>query len=45
MLAKIVKPATAWRETNGSRDNRNITVSTVEGRPITTIVGTSQQQY
>ncbi len=49
MLAKTVKPATAWREANSSRDNRNITASTAEGRPITTrmpeIVGTSQQQY
>jgi hypothetical protein len=25
MLAKTVKPATAWREANSSRDNRNIT--------------------
>jgi hypothetical protein len=41
--------ATAWREANSSRDNRNITVSTAEGRPATTrmpeIVETSQQQY
>ncbi len=36
MLAKTVKPATAWREANSSRDNRNITVSTAEGRPATT---------
>ncbi len=33
MLAKTVKPATAWREANSSRDNRNITASTAEGRP------------
>jgi hypothetical protein len=33
MLAKTVKPATAWREANCSRDNRNITASTLEGRP------------
>jgi hypothetical protein len=50
MLAKTVKPVTAWREANSSsRDNRNITVSTAEGRPATTnmpeIVETSQQQY
>jgi hypothetical protein len=49
MLAKTVKPATAWREANSSRDNRNITASTAEGRPKTTmtpeIVETSQQQY
>jgi hypothetical protein len=49
MLAKTVKPATAWREDNSSRDNRNITASTAEGRPITTrmpeIVEASQQQY
>jgi hypothetical protein len=25
MLAKTVKPATAWREANSGRDNRNIT--------------------
>jgi hypothetical protein len=41
--------ATAWREANSSRDNRNITVSTAEGRPATArmpeIVETSQQQY
>jgi hypothetical protein len=36
MLAKTVKQATAWREANSSRDNRNITVSTAEGRPTTT---------
>jgi hypothetical protein len=46
---KTVKWATAWREANGSRDNRNITASTAEGRPATTrmpeIVETSQQQY
>jgi hypothetical protein len=49
MLAKTVKPATAWREANSSRDNRNITASTAEGRPATTrmpeIEETSQQQY
>jgi hypothetical protein len=33
---KTVKPATAWREANSSRDNRNITASTAEGRPETT---------
>ncbi len=36
MLAKTVKPATAWREANSSRDNMNITESTAKGRPITT---------
>jgi hypothetical protein len=30
MLAKTVKPATAWREANSSRDNKNITTSTAE---------------
>jgi hypothetical protein len=49
MLVKTVKPATAWREANSSIDNRNITGSTAEGRPKTTmtpeIVQTSQQQY
>jgi hypothetical protein len=49
MLAKTVKSAIAWREANSSRENRNITVSTAEGRSITTrmpeIVETSQQQY
>jgi hypothetical protein len=35
MLAKTVKLATAWREANSSRDNRNITASTAEGRSIT----------
>jgi hypothetical protein len=49
MLAKTVKPAKVWREANSSRDNRNITVSTAEGRPATKkmseIVETSQQQY
>jgi hypothetical protein len=30
MLAKTVKPATAWREANSSRDNKNITASTAE---------------
>jgi hypothetical protein len=47
MLAKPVKPATAWREANSNRDNRNITAS--EGRPSTAripeIVDSSQQQY
>ncbi len=33
MLAKTVKPATAWREANSSRDNRNITATTAEGDP------------
>ncbi len=49
MPAKTVKLATAWREANSSRDNRNITASTAEGRPAITrmpeIVETSQQQY
>ncbi len=27
--------ATAWREANSSRDNRNITAPTAEGRPAT----------
>jgi hypothetical protein len=51
MFAKTVTPATAWREANSSRDNRNITASTAEGRPTTQghnrpkIVKTSQQQY
>jgi hypothetical protein len=49
MLAKTMKPAKAWKEANSSRDNRNITASTAEGRPATTrmpeIVETSQQQY
>jgi hypothetical protein len=49
MLAKTVKPAITLREANSSRDNRNITASTAEGRPITTrmleIIETSQQQY
>jgi hypothetical protein len=49
MFAKTVKPATSWREANSSRDNRNITTSTAEGRPIPTrmpeVVETSQQQY
>jgi hypothetical protein len=35
MLAKPVKTATAWREANSNRDNRNITASTAEERPIT----------
>jgi hypothetical protein len=34
MLAKTVKPATAWREAYSSRANRNITTS-IEGRPAT----------
>jgi hypothetical protein len=33
MLVKTVKSATAWREANSNRDNRNITASTAEGRP------------
>jgi hypothetical protein len=49
MLSKTVKPATSWRETISSRDNRNITASTAEGRPRTIgmpeIVETSQQEY
>jgi hypothetical protein len=49
MLAKTVKPATAWREANSSRENRNITASTAEGRPTITrmseIIEASQQQY
>jgi hypothetical protein len=49
MLAKTVKPAAAWREANSSKDNRNITMSTVEGIPSTArmpeMVQTSQQQY
>jgi hypothetical protein len=49
MIAKTVKPATAWREANNSSDNRNITVSTAVGRHATArmpeIVETSQQQY
>ncbi len=49
MFAKTVKPTTAWREANSSRDNRNITASTAEGRPATTrmpeIAETSQQKY
>ncbi len=48
MLAKTMKPATAWREANSSRDNGNIKASAAEGRPETTrmpeIVETSQQQ-
>ncbi len=35
MLAKTVKPATALREANSNRDNKNITASTAEGRPAT----------
>ena len=46
MLANTVKPATAWREANSSRNNRNIAASTAERRPRNTrIVETSQQQY
>jgi hypothetical protein len=49
MLAKKVKPASAWSEANSSRDNRNITASAAEWRPATTrvpeIVEASQQQY
>jgi hypothetical protein len=49
MPAKTENPQTAWQEANSCRDNRNITASTAEGRPITTrtpeIVETSQQQY
>jgi hypothetical protein len=49
MLARTVKPTTAWMEANSSKDNGNITVSTAEGRPITKrmpeIEETSQQQY
>jgi hypothetical protein len=33
MLAKTVKLATAWREANSSRDNRNITSSRQKGDP------------
>jgi hypothetical protein len=36
ILAKTVKPATAPSEANSSRDNRNITRSTAEGRRATT---------
>jgi hypothetical protein len=49
MLVKTVKPAKVWRVANSSSDNRNITVSTAEGRPATKrmlkIVETNQQQY
>ncbi len=34
MFAKTVKPATAWKKANSSRDIRNITASTAEGRHI-----------
>ncbi len=48
LLSKTLKPATAWREANSSRGNRNITASIAEGRPATTrmpkIVETNQQQ-
>jgi hypothetical protein len=47
MLAKPVMPATARREANYSRDNRNVTASTAEGRSTVTripeIEETSQQ--
>jgi hypothetical protein len=47
MLAKKVQPTSEWREANSSRDIRDITASTAEGRPITTrmpeIVEASQQ--
>jgi len=36
ILAKKVKLATAWREANSSRDNKNITASTAEGILTTT---------
>jgi len=36
MLAKAVKSAPALREANSSKDNRNITPSTAEGRLATT---------
>jgi hypothetical protein len=46
---ETVKPATAWREANSSRDKRNITAPTAEGRSTTArmleIVETNQQQY
>jgi hypothetical protein len=49
MLAKTVKSTTAWREANSSRDNRNITASTAEGRPakarMPEIQKTNHQQY
>jgi hypothetical protein len=51
MLAKKVKLATAWREANCSRENKNITASTSEGRLITTRMpekasaGTPTAQY
>jgi hypothetical protein len=51
MLAKKVKLATAWREANCSRENKNITASTAEGRLITTRMpekasaGTPTAQY
>ncbi len=31
MLTKTVRLATAWREANSDRDNRNITESTAKG--------------
>jgi hypothetical protein len=43
MLAKTLKLATAWREANSSRDNRNITASTAEGRPATARMPEIQQ--
>jgi predicted NodU family carbamoyl transferase len=49
MLAKTVKPATAWREANSSRDNKNITASTAERETHNNkngkIAEPSQQQY
>ena len=51
MLAKKVKLATAWREANSSRDNKNITASTAEGILTTTRMpekasaGTPTAQY
>jgi hypothetical protein len=49
MLAKTVNPAKVWREANSSRDNRNVTASSAEGRPATKKmpekVETSQEQY
>jgi hypothetical protein len=49
MLGKPVKPATAWRVADSSRDNRKITASTAEGISETErmldIVETNQQQY
>jgi hypothetical protein len=39
-----VKLATAWREANCSRDNKNITASTAEGRLITTTMPEKKHQ-